>query len=199
MTRTLVIASSYARAALVAALLREDDRILVTDVLWTDQDLEHAVASILADVIVAVDRDPETLLDFGKPILCVSDRPVRQRLFSAGVCAWLPATSSAEELSAAVEGAAKDFVLLTKEQATRWLTGSTRQSSENAIIEALTSRELQVLRMLASGLGNKEIAAQLNISDHTAKFHVAQILAKLGAVSRTEAVAIGIRKGLVPV
>ena len=51
--------------------------------------------------------------------------------------------------------------------------------------------------MLAGGLSNKEIAARLNISEHTAKFHVASILGKLGAGGRTEAVALGIRRGLV--
>ena len=51
--------------------------------------------------------------------------------------------------------------------------------------------------MLAAGLSNKEIAARLNISDHTVKFHVASILGKLGAGSRTEAVSLGIRRGLV--
>jgi DNA-binding NarL/FixJ family response regulator len=50
--------------------------------------------------------------------------------------------------------------------------------------------------MLATGLGNKEIAAQLAISEHTVKFHVASILGKLGAESRTEAVSLGIRRGL---
>ena len=51
--------------------------------------------------------------------------------------------------------------------------------------------------MLSEGLPNKSIAAELQISEHTAKFHVGQILAKLGAESRTEAVTIGIRHGLV--
>ena len=51
--------------------------------------------------------------------------------------------------------------------------------------------------MLASGLPNKEIAAKLAISEHTVKFHVASIMGKLGAASRTEAVALGIRRGLV--
>jgi DNA-binding CsgD family transcriptional regulator len=54
-----------------------------------------------------------------------------------------------------------------------------------------------VLRLLASGLGNKEIAAKLKISEHTAKFHVASILGKLGAGSRAEAVSIGMRNGLI--
>ncbi len=73
------------------------------------------------------------------------------------------------------------------------------RSSDDDLIEQLTRRELEVLGMLANGLGNKEVAGQLGISDHTAKFHVAQILAKLGAGSRTEAVMIAIRRGIIPI
>jgi DNA-binding NarL/FixJ family response regulator len=65
------------------------------------------------------------------------------------------------------------------------------------LAEPLTRRENEVLQMLASGLANKEIASRLAISEHTAKFHVASILGKLGAGSRTEAVSLGIRRGLV--
>jgi len=71
-------------------------------------------------------------------------------------------------------------------------------SSDAPGAEALTKREIEVLRMVADGLSNKEIAAELGISTHTAKFHVAQIIAKLGAMSRTEAALIGVRRGLVP-
>jgi DNA-binding NarL/FixJ family response regulator len=63
--------------------------------------------------------------------------------------------------------------------------------------EALTARESEVLTMLAEGAANKEIAARLNISEHTAKFHVSSILAKLGATTRTEAVSRGVRQGLI--
>jgi DNA-binding NarL/FixJ family response regulator len=63
---------------------------------------------------------------------------------------------------------------------------------------ALTPRELEVIRLMAHGLGNKSIARELGISTHTAKFHVASVLGKLGARSRTEAVSLGIRLGLVP-
>ena len=62
----------------------------------------------------------------------------------------------------------------------------------------LTARELEVLRLVARGLVNKEIAAELGVSTHTVKYHLAAVLAKLGAGSRTEAVARGIRTGLVP-
>jgi len=64
--------------------------------------------------------------------------------------------------------------------------------------EALTRRELSVLRLVAQGLSNKEIASELGISTHTVKYHLASLLAKLGVHSRTEAVAIGLRRGLVP-
>ena len=65
--------------------------------------------------------------------------------------------------------------------------------------QILTAREIEVLRMIAEGLGNKEIASKLRISDHTVKFHISSIFVKLGASSRTEAVTIGIRKGLIMV
>ena len=63
---------------------------------------------------------------------------------------------------------------------------------------ALTPRELDVLRLVAQGLANKEIAAELDLSAHTVKYHLASVLAKLGARSRTEAVSRGIRTGLLP-
>ena len=62
----------------------------------------------------------------------------------------------------------------------------------------LSPRELEVLRLMAMGLGNKLIARELGISAHTAKFHVAAVFSKLGVHSRTEAVALGMRRGLVP-
>ncbi len=70
---------------------------------------------------------------------------------------------------------------------------------EAKLSEEITSRETDVLRMLAQGLVNKEIAARLGISEHTVKFHISSILDKLGASTRTEAVTLGIRRGLIPI
>lgn len=60
----------------------------------------------------------------------------------------------------------------------------------------MTSREIEVLRMLGSGLSNKEIAKTLHISEHTVKFHVASIFQKLEVSTRAQAVAVGIRQGI---
>ena len=65
--------------------------------------------------------------------------------------------------------------------------------------EHLTLREREVLEMMMEGLSNKEIAACLNISAHTVKFHISSILGKLGASTRTEAAASGLRRGLITI
>jgi two-component system, NarL family, response regulator LiaR len=64
-------------------------------------------------------------------------------------------------------------------------------------VEELTERELEVLRLLAQGMPNKEIASHLVISERTAKFHVSSIMGKLGATNRTEAVSLAAQRGLI--
>jgi len=88
-----------------------------------------------------------------------------------------------------------DAILLEAHTFSNW-TPETAPASAMPTV-ALTARELEVLRMLADGASNKTIAWKLGISDHTAKFHVASILGKLNAGSRTEAVTVGIRMGLI--
>ena len=67
----------------------------------------------------------------------------------------------------------------------------------DAYEEPLTAREVEVLELLAEGLPNKSIATRLGISDQTVKFHVASICGKLGAANRTQAVRLGVRRGLI--
>lgn len=79
--------------------------------------------------------------------------------------------------------------------------GSAARAAAGPAVEAgtaLTARELEVLALMAHGLGNKQIGSALGISAHTAKYHVASVLAKLDVQSRTEAVTKGLREGLVP-
>jgi ATP/maltotriose-dependent transcriptional regulator MalT len=66
-------------------------------------------------------------------------------------------------------------------------------------VEVLTAREHDVLELLAGGLSNRDIAARLDISEHTVKFHLASIFGKLGASTRTEAVQRGLRLGVIEI
>jgi two-component system, NarL family, response regulator YdfI len=116
----------------------------------------------------------------------------------AGLRAALPGDISPDQLVAALQAAASGLFVLHPSHANEALpAGSAPARALDELAESLTRRELEVLQMLAAGLSNKEIAARLNISEHTAKFHVASILGKLGAGSRTEAVSLGIRRGLI--
>lgn len=120
-----------------------------------------------------------------------------------GVRGVLPNDVSPEQLAAALQASASGLLVLHPTQAAAQINANgfasspTRSRELNELAEPLTPRESEVLQMLASGLGNKEIASKLAISEHTVKFHVASILGKLGAATRTEAVSIGIRRGLV--
>ncbi len=113
-----------------------------------------------------------------------------------GVRAILPRDASPAGILTALEAAANGMAVIEPGDLDALLSTAApaRASSQTS---ALTARELEVLRMMADGAANKIIAWKLGISEHTVKFHVASILAKLGASSRTEAVTTGIRKGLV--
>ena len=114
------------------------------------------------------------------------------RALRAGVRGILPRNLSATTMHVALEAVAQGLTVL--ETSDHSLRGN---DGEAEFVEPLTARERDVLEMLAQGRGNREIAAQLGISEHTVKFHVASILGKLGAATRTEAVSIALRRGLI--
>lgn len=120
--------------------------------------------------------------------------------------AWgvLALDTSAEELLAAItalhEGLIVGAPTLMKPMFFPQLDSegiSSLDTQMKRLIEPLTERETQVLQLLAQGLANKQIALSLRISEHTVKFHISAIYAKLGATNRTEAVRLGVRQGLV--
>jgi DNA-binding NarL/FixJ family response regulator len=123
-----------------------------------------------------------------------SPPPWTRDMLRLGVRALLSSNASASEVLAAVEAAASGLAVLDPSTLDSLLPAASTMSADAPV---LTPRELEVLRMMAEGAANKTIAWKLNISEHTAKFHVASILGKLNAASRAEAVAIGIRKGLI--
>lgn len=199
MIRVGIISDNAVLARTLADLLSEDGRFQATSVSpFAFTGGEHEFTFI--DVIIVTSRSlVRSIPAGGPPVLVVSREGNLELEFRPPVRGWIASNPTASELSAAVAAIAENLVILTDEQAKRFMASARQMQDGDSVLEPLTGRERQVLRMLADGLGNKEIAKQLGISEHTAKFHVAQILAKLGASSRAEAVAIGMRRGLVPV
>ena len=111
----------------------------------------------------------------------------------AGVRGILPGEVDGNQLSAAIWAIAQGLVVLYPSE----LRMSRQTDVDEIMVEPLTPREREVLQMLGQGKSNKEIAARLKISEHTAKFHVASVLGKLGAATRAEAVSVGMRRGLI--
>jgi DNA-binding NarL/FixJ family response regulator len=104
--------------------------------------------------------------------------------------AMLNSTADAGQILAAIKSVALGLSVLDPALAPE-------TPEDDTPIEELTHRESEVLRLLADGLGNRDIAARLSISEHTIKFHIHSILGKLGVASRTEAVTRGLRSGLI--
>lgn len=127
------------------------------------------------------------------------------RLLQAGARAILPNDATAEEIVAAVNAAANDLIVVPPQILETLLSASsTERFSIDAeaelpaeLFESLTPREREVLELLGEGESNKAIARRLKISEHTVKFHVASIFGKLGAGTRTEAVTVALRRGLI--
>jgi len=136
------------------------------------------------------------------PLVLVADLPAAAAAdwLRAGARAVLPHHATPEQIAAAVHGAAAGLVSLPAPVAGELLEerpGALRRPPPPTGSNALTPREAEVLAMLAEGLGNKSIARRLGLSEHTIKTHVAAVLQKLSASTRTEAVAVGVRRGLV--
>ena len=151
--------------------------------------LEPAESRADADVLL---REDAGVANHEHPTVLLNDAPPSAAGLRGRVRAILPRHAPAEQIVAAIHAAATGLVAVPFE-ASRVLSSNVKEPMG----EALTPRELETLEMMAEGLSNKQIAYRLGISDHTAKFHVNSIFAKLEAGTRTEAVMRGIRMGLV--
>lgn len=178
------------------------------DVVLLDTSGDSAAASSdsVSRFLSALDAGGEAI---DPALVVLGDTPERHLplLTSSGLTGWaylLREAAEGPQIAAAVRAAAAGLVILDRSLPLPQ-EGDTRDvlpSSAKVILrdvpgENLTAREIEVLQLMAEGLPNKQIASRLGISLHTAKFHVAQILAKLGATSRTEAVTLGARRGYV--
>ncbi len=203
MIRTLVIAPSLIARVALAEIVRADARLALAGEAHGD-DLGARVRALEPDVVLEDRDEPVAALalagDAGIASVTLVDDPALAwshdlaRGDVAGARAVLPRDAAPSEIVAAGLIALSPRALAS--DAARGRDGIHHTATT---VERLTPRETGVLRELARGIPNKTIAARLGISEHTVKFHVAAIFAKLGVASRTEAVARGIRLGLIMV
>ena len=187
MIRVLLNVGSPALRAGLRALLSSDETIRVVNDLL-DEESE-------ADVVIAPASQASFAnngIDSGSSAatLFLSDDPLNIRELTRSLRVWgiLPTDASAEELTAAVHALSQGLIVGTP-------TLLFESESEPLSHGPLTDRESEVLGLLAKGLANKQIAVALGISEHTVKFHVSSIYAKLNVTNRTEAVREGLRGG----
>ena len=211
MKRVLIAAASPVARAGLETLLGKSGSVVVVGSAAQLAALGAEIEASEPDVVL-IELEPRADLPQLLPTLDAAHAPALVALaeepepewvasaLRAGVRAILPHDSTAEEILAAVDAAAAGLVTLPVELASALIPAELRPTPQLATAmsnQPLTPRELEILGMLAEGLGNKIVAARLGISEHTVKTHVASILAKLDAGTRAEAVAIGLRLGLI--
>jgi DNA-binding NarL/FixJ family response regulator len=205
--RIAVAATSAVRRAGLESIIRSHAEFHLAGSFGAVASLVSFARSTELDVIV-IDTDSirdlllEPTSDAAIVLLTeVTEARSISRLLRSGVRAILSRESSPDDVLSAIYTSYDGLVLLSTPTAESLAAvyGDQPLEAEAELSEEITSRETDVLRMLAQGLVNKDIAARLGISEHTVKFHISSILDKLGASTRTEAVTMGIRRGLIPI
>jgi DNA-binding NarL/FixJ family response regulator len=208
MIRVLIKASSPILKAGLESLVRADPCFEVVRDPFDDSGASSGViADSQPDIVLAEleNRDDENVSEVlgqaasGVPVILLIHGSATEwaDTLRQGVKAVLPSNVTGPQVIAAIEAAAAGLVVFHPSEVESLFQPQRMNESPEALPEALTPREIEVLRLLAGGLGNKEMASRLAISEHTVKFHVASIMGKLGATSRTEAVMLGVRRGIV--
>jgi len=205
--RIAVAATSAVRRAGLEGIIRSQAEFQLAGSFGTVASLAPFARSSELDVIVIDSNSihdllPEPTSEAAIVLLTeVSDARSISRLLRSGVRAILSRESEPDDVLSAIFAVYDGLVLLSMPTAESLAAvfGGQPLQVEDELSEEITSRETDVLRMLAEGLVNKDIAARLGISEHTVKFHISSILDKLGASTRTEAVTQGIRRGLIPI
>jgi NarL family two-component system response regulator YdfI len=204
-TRVVIVASSAVVRAELESLLATAPMFQVVGSFSIDmaaaqlEDLEPDV--VLLDLESISDASMLLAIESGAARIILTDAENFAVIAHSGVRAILPRAASSEEIIAAVQAAATGLIALHRD-AFNYLLSRIRpgERPELAFSDPILSpREIEILRMIAEGLGNKEIASKLSISDHTVKFHISSIFVKVGAANRAEAVTLGIRQGLIMV
>ncbi|MBD2057536.1 response regulator transcription factor [Oculatella sp. FACHB-28] len=209
MIRVLIVARSLIMQAGLEAMLIHEPTIQVVGRTADLTTLEQFFRSQQIDVVVLefallTDTNLEMLTSQEEVAIALLVSPTEAysaiALLRSGVRAILPLDITTDEMILTVEAIAAGLVVLHPDVSDillQELPESNEPVQSEALDAPLTPREVEVLQLLATGLGNKAIARQLNISEHTVKFHISSIFSKLNASSRTEAVTMGMRQGLI--
>ncbi len=208
MIRVVIAAASPAVRAGLGALLAAHSGFTVLETLARPGGLGHVLETVEADVVLLALEPGEPLplplavqpdgAGREPAIVVLGDEPAdawASRALRAGARGALPRTAGGDQIAAAVSAVAAGLVVRTAEPAGALPLPALRPIAPP--VQPLTAREVEVLAMLAEGLGNKAIAVRLGISDHTVKTHVGSIFGKLGVSTRAEAVASSARLGLI--
>jgi NarL family two-component system response regulator YdfI len=194
--RVSVVASSEIVRAGLLALLRTSPAISVAGGYASLAE----VAESDEESILLIDSDSDDEPPSGAVLLTdTTEATAIQEHLRAGVRAILPRSAGGPEIIAAIESAAARLVVLHPDMIQSLLAAPPHSARDlpPAPQQPLSPREIEVLRLLSDGQGNKAIAWKLSISEHTVKFHVASLFSKLNVSTRTEAVTMGIRLGLI--
>ena len=210
MIRVLVLADSAVVRAGLQAMLHEDGRfdpvlaeLPATQLFRTTSqkfgaDPDVVLAEITGKRLFSLSIAAESSKSL--PLVLLIEDVTRSELVRAvrlGARAVLPRTAQPAEICAAIEAAAAGLTAFGPDEMDLLIPAANGAETEHeATLETLTEREVEVLALMAQGLANKNLAERLNISEHTVKFHVSSILAKLAASSRTDAVTKGMKAGL---
>jgi DNA-binding NarL/FixJ family response regulator len=202
-TRVFVVAPTpVTRAGLRSMLANAEGievRVVGEEASPTDLSaLYEADVVLLADEELLEEASIAVAEDGAQAIVLLSEEEhAVPRLRAMQLKGWgvVPPDAAPEELAAAVAATGQGLIVLSKSLTDRLLQDPA--SSVEELAEALTAREREVLDLLGHGLSNKLISRELHISEHTVKFHISSLYAKLGVNNRAEAVSRGARYGLI--
>jgi DNA-binding NarL/FixJ family response regulator len=192
-----VAAESMAMRVGLREVINNLPGMLVTCAARVCQELPEAPL----DVIVAVSPAHLTCMENNQAVLCLTDESTDvQGLINSNFVTWgvLPVNANEEELEIAIRALAEGLWIGSPSMMRSIMPIKTVDGLDKIDFTAqkLTDRETEVLQYAAQGLANKQIAVQMGVSEHTVKFHLSSLYAKLNASSRTEAVRAGVRRGL---
>jgi DNA-binding NarL/FixJ family response regulator len=205
----LVVAASPAVRVGLAAVLASQPGLTVLESTARPAELGDSVESIEPDVVVlalgpgdplvlpAMASSPDAAVR-SPPVLVIGDDPAAGwvgRALRSGARGALPRTASTDQIVSAVLAVSAGLVV--REPINANTPAQRVQTALDTAVPSLTRREIEILGLLAEGLGNRAIATRLAISEHTVKSHITSIFTKLDVSTRAEAVADAARLGLI--